>query len=305
MRRGAASKKLPKKGSPPQVRIPAALEEMSEEESKRFVAAGIRFSPPHLPGMPTEFPTVDSMKQSGLDALDCLQHALQFPVEEWRKWETNMHMAAALEKGVEWLVARAAGNGDEAEDAQARLMIVARYLCGWLISGYRAEWPGAIRLARKWADIPGLISRDPRADEHSQVYLRRLTQGDEVPALLGKRGKKSPRDSSAPVHRLVAMLHDYADTFRRHHFRDHAAYSEHDLVRELCGLPPLSAATWKKWHRVTWEVLKHFSRAGDPANHPAFAREPLRRMLGKKTPLVQQLIEGWETLASRMASEIV
>ena len=135
-----------------------------------------------------------------------------------------------------------------------------------------------------------MISRDPRTDEQSQAYLRRLKQGEEVPALIGERGKKSPRDSSAPVHRLIATLHDYADTFRRHHFGKHAAYSEHDLVRKLCALPPLSADTWKTWHRVTLEVLKHFSRAGDPANHPAFAREPLRRMLAKKTPLVQQLI---------------
>lgn len=284
--------------------MPATLEEMSTEESKRFVAAGIKFLPPRLPGMPTEFPTVDSMKQSGSDALDCLQSALQFPVEDCRQWETNMHMAAALEKGVEWLVARAAGQGSQAEDAQARLMIVAKYLCGWLISGYRAEWPGAVRMARKCADIPGMISRDPRTDEQSQAYLRRLKQGEEVPALIGARGKKSPRDSSAAVHRLVAVLHDYADTFRRHHFGKHAAYSEHELVRKLCALPPLSADTWKTWHRVTWEVLKHFSRAEDPATHPAFAREPLRRMLAKKTPLVQQLIEGWQTLASRMTSEI-
>lgn len=277
-------------------------------ETRRFIAEGIRFECPRLPGEPAEFPRVESMEESGLDALNCLQAALESPVETWRYPEQNIHMAAALEKGVEWLVARAAGNGEAAEDAQARLMIVARHLNGYLISGYRAEWPGATRLSRKWADVPGFISRDAKVNEGAQTMLCRMKQGAEVPALIrepapGKKRTKGPRDSSAPAHRLVAVLHDYADTFRRHPFRRHAESSPHELVKDLCNLPPLSAKTWKRWHEVTWAVLNHFTK-GNPTTHPAFTREPLLSLAKADTPLVQKIGEGWKALASRMPSEI-
>jgi hypothetical protein len=102
---------------------------------------------------------------------------------------------------------------------------------------------------------------------------------------------------------MVASLHDYVEHYRRHLFRPFAEFSQHKLINELCNLPPLSATTWTQWHQVTWAVLNHFSN-GNPTNLPAFAHEPLRRMVTKRTPLVQQLHEGWKALASRMASKI-
>jgi len=298
----------------PAVEAKRAEVEQSDDETRRYIAEGIVFECPRLPGDKAEFPRVESIEETGRDALHSLQAAVEMRqwIEQngyqWAESSRNIYMAAALEKGIEWLVARAAGKGEAAEDAQARLMTVARYLCGWLVSGYHAEWPGAVKLARKWADVPGFISLDAKVHEASQAMLRRMQQGEEVPELIrrpapGKKRSCGPLDSSAPVHRLVATLHDYADTYRRHPFRRHAAFSPHKLVNDLCNLPPLSAITWPRWHKVTWAVLNHFTK-GNPTTHPAFAREPLLHLTRAKTDLVQKVGEGWKARASRMTSEI-
>ncbi len=227
----------------------------------------------------------------------------------------EFHAARLVVSLVDWLAGRSA---EGSRDAQASLVelsdkAVERYL--WSLS----EGHEVTRMrARMTPDIPGRMSLNPEVSAHWQEFLKSIRQGSEtlVPMKRPPGAKQSKREVTKAQNRLVALLYDFMEGYRRNgHAQllkippDHAAIPE--LGRKILKLPPFDKTTFPKWHSVGLKIVKHYTK-GNPHTHEAFQRHPLRELNpsgpvnpskgkdpGKRNAvrIPQDLRKGWEALA--------
>lgn len=189
------------------------------------------------------------------------------------------------------------------ESAQAGLFDFSFHASTRLAAGFGADWPGALRRARRRAEIPGFISLDPKKCEFNRAELIRIKQGSEIHAA-PRPGKKSPRDSRAPNSQLVSCLFDYMTCRRKGSYvvdeRIRACASP--FIQRILALEPFSKTTFKTWRDLAWEIIREWSPNKNPPEHPAFNRPPLDKInfphpKTGKNQLWRKLDEAWRQLA--------
>ncbi len=211
---------------------------------------------------------------------------------------------------LEWLAGRAA---DGSQHAQAAIVDLSGKAVDWHLWSLGKLHEVTLQRARKAPDMPGRVSRNPEVSAYWQKVLKAIRQGSETPVpMQRKQGQKvSKRDVAAGKHRLVASLFDFMAGYQNCGTAkalgvpsNHPAIPER--VREILALPPLGAQTWKAWHKLGLKIVNE-STGGNPANHPAFNRPPLKelnRTADKqgKVPIAKDLSSAWLALARAQSS---
>jgi|GEM_PF-5689000 len=220
----------------------------------------------------------------------------------------EFHAGRLVVSLVEWLAGR---SGEGSKDAQASLVELSGKAVDWYLWSLRQGHEVTTNHARKTPDIPGRMSLNPELSAHWQEFMEGIGQGAEtlVPMKQPPGTKRSKRDVRLAQHRLVAVLYDFMEGYRRNgHARllkippDHAAIP--GIGRVILALPPFGVSTFKQWHGVGFKIVKHYTN-GNPATHEAFKRAPLRDLnQSGKDPggrnarrLAQDLRAGWQALA--------
>lgn len=233
------------------------------------------------------------------------------PEEKHREKIIGASMAAG--KLIDWLFAHAF-HGDEA--AQGQIADLARKLTQEFVFHAHKKSPGILPRVKRWAEMPGWLSRSTEVQEEMQRLCRELNLGDHFPfPLSAKEAAKGKVPSIRSAHHeLVDSLHGYIEGYRkgRKQFwqpleNEHQLYYVNPFVLRMANLPPLSPSTVMDWISVSREVLKDATN-DNPATHPAFMKDGRYANLGMPPPtskraeivLWKRLAEAWKLRAKAM-----
>lgn len=247
------------------------IEKPAKQEHPLF-----RYNPFPLPGdavetprSPLEFAVLHEDLKTWLDLI-ASPHGVT-PKEQQREKMFGASMAAM--ELIKWLFDHA-HHGDKG--AQEEIATLAKILTQEFVYHALKKSPGILPSVKRWAEMPGWLSRAPEIQEEMQKLCIELDLGGHYPFPLS--AKETARGNVHSIrtaqNELVDRLHGYIEQYRISAGRPITQldrYFIHPLVLEMVNLQPLSPDTVKDWIAVSRKVLKD-ATAGNPAMHAAFIK---------------------------------
>ena len=136
--------------------------------------------------------------------------------------------------------------------------------------------PELFRERSKKSDaVPGLIARSRAQSTYNDQLLETLQQGEDsllATAVRKKRGRFWKFDgANLLAYRLIGHVQNAISSYDSDkEIARHRGKPVPDWRKKAAQLKPFSAATWRSWAQVSWQVIAEISPQNQPALHPAF-----------------------------------